>query len=345
MARLILAAVGAILPGAAKRLYFRLVLGAHVEKGARIGFGTVVWADRIRIGRHATIGRFCRIKTEEFRVDSFCAIGDFVRITVNRCHMHSRSIVSSNVTVVGDAVDPRSVFRMGMHSWILQDCHVNVTRAVTMGRNVGVGGGSYIFTHGFWLSKLEGYPVSFGPVEFGNDVWIPWGCFILPGVKVGSGVVMGARSLVNKDVPEGALIGGIPAKVIRERSNRDVTDEEKFQMLEEVTADLAQYSRKTFARESGPEWTDLFLESDHLLRLHQIRSPGAASFAKGALNISLEPPRPGFPEGMAWLSLSDSSSSPFASLSEGARQWLDHARLIGLRFYPVDELAQYREAQ
>jgi hypothetical protein len=212
-----------------------------------------------------------------------------------------------------------------------------------MGKNVGVGGGTYIFTHGYWLSKLDGYPVSLGPVEFGNDVWIPWGCFILPGVKIGSGVVMGARSLVNKDVPDAALIGGIPAKIIRERANRGVTDEEKLEMLEEVTSDLARYSGKELRRESSPDWTDFLLQGAHLLRLHKIRNPETASLSKEALNISLDVPSSEIAERMAWLSLSDYRSSPFASISKEAREWLSHARVIGLRFYPVDELAQYGE--
>jgi len=55
-------------------------------------------------------------------------------------------------------------------------------------------------------------------VEIGDDVWIGCGAQILPGTIIGSGAVIGAGSLVNKDVPENAVVGGNPAKIIRFRT-------------------------------------------------------------------------------------------------------------------------------
>lgn len=234
---------------------------------------------------------------------------------------------------------------MGMHSWVLPECHVNTTRAVRLGRNVGVGGGTYIFTHGFWLSKLEGYPVAFGDVEMDDDVWIPWGCFVLPGVHIGRGVVMGARSLVNKDVPDGALIGGIPAKVIRERSNRDVTPGEKIAMLVEVTEDFATYHAQPFRREDHDGAVDLSVGGSLLVRIHRDASPAPGAFTPSALNILTASPAPGDEPRAPWWCMADSRSSAWDTLPGDARRWLDHARLIGLRFYPVDELAQYAGAR
>ncbi len=55
----------------------------------------------------------------------------------------------------------------------------------------------------------------------GNDVWIGDGAFILPGVKIGNGAAIAARSVVTKDVPPYALVAGVPAKVIRYRFQED----------------------------------------------------------------------------------------------------------------------------
>ena len=55
------------------------------------------------------------------------------------------------------------------------------------------------------------------PVYIGNDVWIGSRVTILPGVKIGNGVVIGACSVVTKDVPDYAVIGGNPAKIIKMR--------------------------------------------------------------------------------------------------------------------------------
>ncbi len=58
-------------------------------------------------------------------------------------------------------------------------------------------------------------------VEIGEGVWMGARCMILPGVKVGNGAVVAAGAVVNKDVPENTLVGGVPAKVIRELSLED----------------------------------------------------------------------------------------------------------------------------
>ena len=54
------------------------------------------------------------------------------------------------------------------------------------------------------------------PIEIGSDVWVGAGALILPGVRVGSRAVIGAGSVVTRDVPEGVLAAGNPCRVIRE---------------------------------------------------------------------------------------------------------------------------------
>jgi maltose O-acetyltransferase len=53
------------------------------------------------------------------------------------------------------------------------------------------------------------------PVEIGSDVWVGGGALILPGVRIGSRSVIGAGSVVTRDVPEGVLAAGNPCRVIR----------------------------------------------------------------------------------------------------------------------------------
>jgi maltose O-acetyltransferase len=54
------------------------------------------------------------------------------------------------------------------------------------------------------------------PIEIGSDVWVGGGVLILPGVHVGSRSVVGAGSVVTRDVPEGVFAAGNPCRVIRE---------------------------------------------------------------------------------------------------------------------------------
>jgi maltose O-acetyltransferase len=52
-------------------------------------------------------------------------------------------------------------------------------------------------------------------VEIGDAVWIGANVFINPGIKVGNNSIIGANSVLTKDVPENAIVGGVPAKLIR----------------------------------------------------------------------------------------------------------------------------------
>jgi maltose O-acetyltransferase len=54
------------------------------------------------------------------------------------------------------------------------------------------------------------------PVEVGSDVWVGGGAIILPGVRIGSRTVIGAGSVVTRDIPDGVFAAGNPCRVIRE---------------------------------------------------------------------------------------------------------------------------------
>ena len=61
------------------------------------------------------------------------------------------------------------------------------------------------------------------PVSIGDDVWVGGNVTILPGVHIGNNVIIAAGAVVTKDVPDNTLVGGVPARFIRELEN-DVSD-------------------------------------------------------------------------------------------------------------------------
>jgi acetyltransferase-like isoleucine patch superfamily enzyme len=63
----------------------------------------------------------------------------------------------------------------------------------------------------------DGQPYTKGDVVIGSDVWIGEGAFILSGLKVGNGAVIGAHAVCVADIPDYAIVGGNPAKIIRMR--------------------------------------------------------------------------------------------------------------------------------
>jgi len=78
--------------------------------------------------------------------------------------------------------------------------------------------------NGTGYSWVEQTPFPFEKVIVGNDVWIGERAMIMGGKTVGDGAVIGAGAVVTKDVPPYAIVGGVPAKVIRYRFPEEIID-------------------------------------------------------------------------------------------------------------------------
>jgi acetyltransferase-like isoleucine patch superfamily enzyme len=68
-----------------------------------------------------------------------------------------------------------------------------------------------------FISTIKNDFIEYLSVEIGNDVWIGYHVTIIDGVKIGNGAIIAAGSIVTKDIPDYAIVGGIPAKIIRYR--------------------------------------------------------------------------------------------------------------------------------
>ena len=95
---------------------------------------------------------------------------------------------------------------------------------ITIGSRVMIGPEVKIFSGNHSLLPEERMKIVDGklqlisraePVEIGDDVWICGNVTICPGVKIGNRAVIAAGAVVTKDVPEGVLVGGNPAKIIK----------------------------------------------------------------------------------------------------------------------------------
>ncbi len=105
---------------------------------------------------------------------------------------------------------------IGEHCIIGSNCRLDGRGALTIGNNVDIS--SYTIlecgSHDFVTFKPH-----FEPIIIKDDVWICTRAMILQGVTVGEGAIVAAGSVVTKDVPPFAIVGGVPAKVIGKRSN------------------------------------------------------------------------------------------------------------------------------
>ena len=107
-----------------------------------------------------------------------------------------------------------SHLELGKGSFINSDCKIRCHKEITIGEGCAI-------SHDFTVMDSDAHELdgnrNTNPVHIGNHVWIGTRVTILNGVNVGDGAVIAAGSLVTKDVPAGSLVGGVPAKVIKEK--------------------------------------------------------------------------------------------------------------------------------
>lgn len=88
---------------------------------------------------------------------------------------------------------------------------------VTIGNNVLIGPGARLYTVNHSLDidlRRAGWEIGL-PITIEDDVWLGGSVIICPGVTIGRGSVVGAGSVVTKDVPPGVVVGGNPARIVR----------------------------------------------------------------------------------------------------------------------------------
>ena len=99
------------------------------------------------------------------------------------------------------------------------------------------------------------------PVVLGDDVWIGHGAILLPGVKIGTGAVVGAGAVVTRDVAPFTIVAGVPAKTLRRRVPLEVEKalmrirwwDWPHQKLAETLEDFRKLNVEEFAAQYDPE--------------------------------------------------------------------------------------------
>jgi acetyltransferase-like isoleucine patch superfamily enzyme len=122
-------------------------------------------------------------------------------------HMWARFYSPSGISIGEDTIIGDHVFLDGRDK-------------LKIGKHVDVASSVMIYNSQHDLSA-EDFVATVAPVEIGDYVFIGPRAIILPGVTVGKGAVIAAGAVVTKDVPEFAIVGGVPAAVIGERKLKD----------------------------------------------------------------------------------------------------------------------------
>lgn len=105
--------------------------------------------------------------------------------------------------------------------WIGQDCYLHSAGGIRIGSRTGLGPRVMILTSTHeqtaWPMPIIDAPLSFAAVDIGEGCDIGIGAILMPGTVLGSGVQVGAGAVVTGTVPDGAVVVGVPARVVRYR--------------------------------------------------------------------------------------------------------------------------------
>lgn len=93
---------------------------------------------------------------------------------------------------------------------------LKIGKDVMMGPEVIILGGGHKYDRTDIPMRLQGDPDTIETI-IGNDVWIGTRAIIMPGVRIGNGVIIGAGAVVTKDIPDYAIVGGVPARILKYR--------------------------------------------------------------------------------------------------------------------------------
>lgn len=134
--------------------------------------------------------------------------------------------MGKDVYIMGSCmIGSPSGIEIGDHVCINHHTTISGIGALKIGSFVMIGPNCNIITanHGFSDSSR---PMMFqgvvsGPVEIGDDVWLGANAVILPNVKIGRGAIIGANAVVTDNVPAFAIVGGVPAKLIKYRFSKE----------------------------------------------------------------------------------------------------------------------------
>lgn len=156
------------------------------------------------------------IDVEDLEIGDGTVIGAYTRLQGSKIHLGRDSWIGAHAQIGGgSAWDPDAYLEAGDFFHLGDHGEVNIARGVNCGDEVGLGVGTRVFTHGAWLSELDGFPADFQGVTIQDRVWAP-NAQINPGVWIASDIVVTPGSVVSTNFYEGhMLIGGNPSKIIK----------------------------------------------------------------------------------------------------------------------------------
>jgi acetyltransferase-like isoleucine patch superfamily enzyme len=181
-----------------------------------IGLFSYQRAQSFRRERNVRIGRFVRIVGGKVYLEEGSRIDPHCKILAQEFRLGKNAKFQHHVSVSAEHLDENSYLHIGENAVIFTESVLDCTAGIKIGKNVGVGGRSLLFTHGGW--EIGGHPTKYGSITIEDNAWLAWDVRVLPGVTIGEGAAVGLSAVVTKDVPSYAVVAGNPARVLKMRN-------------------------------------------------------------------------------------------------------------------------------
>ena len=164
--------------------------------------------------------RFLTVAGWRWRTDGLVFFGKRLELQIGR----KGQISFGRLCWIGDRTKIRcheGVVEIGAKTVMGQECTISAYRRVRIGEQCVIADRAMFidFDHGVVEVErpIRQQGIYMRETIVGSNVWIGYGACILRGVRVGDNAIIGTNSVVTKDVPANAVVGGVPAKVIRMR--------------------------------------------------------------------------------------------------------------------------------